>query len=432
MKRRVGKFVFEEIKKLIEKPAFTELCRMSAKELIRNRKITVPELVTTILRGARRDIHTAMFEMRNSKEVKTKSYSEAAFCKARRKINFTAFKTLFEYAAQLFFEAADEPLKFVGKYRVWAIDGSKINLPTNPETLEEFGSEAFNHGYRAQGLASCLYDTLNKISLDATLERFDANERTLAEAHFQYLDEYCKKQGWNHKFELITLDRGYPSESIFQTLLDKGFSFVARVNKNNFWKELRDVKENDTIISRGSITVRVVQVPLKKPEVTESGEVVTVATLITNLSENEMSRECIAELYRLRWCIETNYDYLKNRIELENFTGLSPLCIRQDFYAALFLSNLVACSEYDSAPQIKKYNKGTKLDYKPNFTELYRQLHRDLYTLVLTDSSRQRDLALKRINDEIMATLIPIRPNRNPSRGKPARAPKFYHNHKPS
>ena len=54
MKRRVGKFVFEEIKKLIEKPAFTELCRMSAKELIRNRKITVPELVTTILRGARR------------------------------------------------------------------------------------------------------------------------------------------------------------------------------------------------------------------------------------------------------------------------------------------------------------------------------------------------------------------------------------------
>lgn len=123
---------------------------------------------------------------------------------------------------------------------------------------------------------------------------------------------------------------------------------------------------------------------------------------------------------------------LKNRIELENFTGLSELCVRQDFYAAIYLSNLVACSEYDVAEQIEKYNRDKKYDYKPNFTELYRQLHRDLFTLVLTDSSRRRDLALNRINDEIRATLIPIRPNRNPKRGKPAKAPKFHRNHKPS
>lgn len=405
---------------------------MSANVLIHNRKITVPELVTTVLRGAERGIHTAMLEMKNSKEVKTKSYSEAAFCKARRKVNYIAFKALSDYAANIFYDAADEALKFADKYRVWAIDGSKIRLPNTPDIAEEFGIAKYINGECAQGLASCLYDVLNKITLDAVLEHNKANERTLAENHIQVLDEYCQKQKLNPQNELITIDRGYPSETIIRLMLRKGFSFVARINKNQLWRETRDVTEDDSIITRGDITVRVVQVPLKQPEITESGEVITKATLITNISEEEMTKEEVAELYRLRWCIETNYGFLKKRIELENFTGLSALCVRQDFYAAIYLSNLVACSEYDAAEQIEKYNRDKKYDYKPNFTELYRQLHRDLFTLVLTDSSRRRDLALNRINDEIRATLIPIRPNRNPKRSKPAKAPKFHRHHKPS
>lgn len=137
-------------------------------------------------------------------------------------------------------------------------------------------------------------------------------------------------------------------------------------------------------------------------------------------------------MYRLRWNIETNYRFLKHRVELENFTGLSPLCIRQDFYAAMYLSNLVACHQYDAAEQIEEYNKDKELDYKPNFTELYRQLRRDFYTLILSDSPTDRDRALKRIIREIMSTLNPIRPNRNPKRGKPAKAPKYHRNHKPT
>ncbi|MGE4283013.1 MAG: hypothetical protein AB7G87_04755 [Clostridia bacterium] len=43
--------------------------------------------------------------------------------------------------------------------------------------------------------------------------------------------------------------------------------------------------------------------------------------LITNLTLEEMGLEELKFLYNKRWGIETNYNLLKNVLELENFTG---------------------------------------------------------------------------------------------------------------
>ena len=43
----------------------------------------------------------------------------------------------------------------------------------------------------------------------------------------------------------------------------------------------------------------------------------------------------------MRWGIEIKYDELKNRLQIENFTGTTKIAIEQDFYATIYLSNMV-------------------------------------------------------------------------------------------
>lgn len=71
----------------------------------------------------------------------------------------------------------------------------------------------------------------------------------------------------------------------------------------------------------------------------KSGE---VETLITNLSENEFSINGFLNLYFLRWCIETTYDTLKNKLLIEKFAGRSPVAVLQEHYAMMFVLNCIA------------------------------------------------------------------------------------------
>ena len=47
----------------------------------------------------------------------------------------------------------------------------------------------------------------------------------------------------------------------------------------------------------------------------------------------------LRELYRRRWGIETKYDVVKNRLELENFSGRTVENVKQDYYAMMTPAN---------------------------------------------------------------------------------------------
>ena len=405
--------------------------RMKETDFTRKRKLGFAEIFVVVVKGAKRGLRVAVKEVAESVRFEVKDYTEMAFCKARRKINWTAFAEISELTAQAFYDAARRARRWRG-LRVWGIDGSKVNLPTNPETLAEFGSENYPGGPRAQGLASCLYDALNAVTLHAVLDRFDASERDLAAEHLRKLERFCKEQGTNPSLELLTMDRGYPSEGLIRQAMEAGFSFVFRVNRRHFWKELRRLNGPDCLIQHGGMTLRAVTIPLKEPEKTRSGEIVREATFLTNLPAEEYSVEDIAELYALRWRSEVHYGFLKSRVELENFTGLSPLCVRQDFHAAIVLSNLIAASFYDASLCAERYSEGKKWEYKPNYAETYRELRRNVFDLILSRSEWAYRRAYGKLQKEIAKSLIPVRNDRHPQRGKPRRTPRFFHNHKPS
>ena len=55
--------------------------------------------------------------------------------------------------------------------------------------------------------------------------------------------------------------------------------------------------------------------------------------LLINLFDKTFDLDDFKELYSLRWGIETNYNTLKNRLNIENYTGKRRITIEQDTYS---------------------------------------------------------------------------------------------------
>ena len=80
------------------------------------------------------------------------------------------------------------------------------------------------------------------------------------------------------------------------------------------------------------ITLRLVRLPL------HTGESEVLATSLWNEKTSPIS--LLAEVYHLRWGIETFFSILKTRLPLENFTGNTLESVPQDFYSTIYISGL--------------------------------------------------------------------------------------------
>ena len=63
----------------------------------------------------------------------------------------------------------------------------------------------------------------------------------------------------------------------------------------------------------------------------------------------------------IRWRIETAFQTLKDRLQIENFTGTKPILLEQDIYSTIYVSNLAE----DIARDIEQEQENhLKNDYK--------------------------------------------------------------------
>ncbi|WP_105177090.1 transposase [Clostridium cagae] len=67
--------------------------------------------------------------------------------------------------------------------------------------------------------------------------------------------------------------------------------------------------------------------------------------LITNIFDEGFSVADFKELYFKRWAIEVKYNELKNKLQIENFTGKTQMAVEQDFYATIYLANMVSLAK---------------------------------------------------------------------------------------
>ena len=87
---------------------------------------------------------------------------------------------------------------------------------------------------------------------------------------------------------------------------------------------------------------------------------------VSNLFGDVQDTKYHQDLYHRRWEIETKYGELKTRMRLENFSGKNPQAIRQDLYAALFISNLSSLIKSFAETDIKEELTNDKHQYQLN------------------------------------------------------------------
>ncbi|MNT67021.1 hypothetical protein D3C72_2051330 [compost metagenome] len=120
------------------------------------------------------------------------------------------------------------------------------------------------------------------------------------------------------------------------------------------------------------------------------------------------------ELYFLRWGIETFYDELKNKLKVEFFTGYSKNTIMQDFFCAIFISNLQSMIVNSLQEEIKEKNSNTRLNYKINTNLSYGFLKNRILELLIKEAPLE--IVFNELENIFMQNTIPIRETRNNNR----------------
>ena len=441
--RNSGSRIKNDVDRIHSEP-FIELCRNGNPNVfIRNRKMPPEDLAFSMIN---RKGLTLKLELRGYMNISHPGIqiSKPGYLKQRMKLNPAAFVDLYQFHNRNFYSDPEAELYTVNGFLVLAADGSDINIPTTPETLALYGNASKKNSKPcAQIGLGCLYDALNRMIIDADINRVKFNEMAVAEKQIASVRETIG----DHPF-MVIMDRGYPSIPAFLRMIDSKICFVIRLKASDFKAEQQALSSDDEdmdinltrnrrahymrtadeaiVMSRDSFPLRMVRVWLDK-EHTE------YEVLATNLPRDLFPAECFDEIYHLRWRIETAYQTLKDRLQMENFTGTKPILIEQDIYSTIYVSNIAE----DIARDIEQeQDEHMKNDYKHrmavNRTLCIGLLKSDLIYILLEKDHRKQDELFQQLYDEISKNIVPVRPDRHYHRTKDLLAGDYSNTHKRS
>ncbi|MDR0898051.1 MAG: IS4 family transposase, partial [Oscillospiraceae bacterium] len=385
---------------MLKAQSFIDKHKKHKTDFTRNRKLGFFGVMTSILSILVKNLQLCVEEFRELFMTGIGSYSKQAFSAARGRIDPSAFKELFEMVVHELF--AQDGIKRIKGYRLFAIDGTDMMLAQSAEIREKFTSVSGSRLPHAR--ASFFYDVVSGFVLDACFDSVKVDERTMAKHHIETVRANLNEN------DIILCDRGYPSKEFFALLADLGLHFVMRLQKS-FSAEIDNASENDfewhLDYKDKNYTFRVVK--LTRPDETES-------VLVTNLSQEALNVADLEEIYRLRWSIETRFAMLKVRLEAERFSGKTVESLLQDFYARLYLMNIEAAVKLETDAIIAERDaaKPHKYPRKTNEAVLFGLLRSKIAQMLLNPSRQAAILA--DIIQRASKSTIDIHPGRSSPR----------------
>lgn len=393
---------------LIQKCDESALLRIKKESFTRDRKL-----------GAMRVLDMILLRIYHSLQLCLDSYFEKldepvvtkqAFSKARKNLNPEYVRQFADATSEI--AAKDEAKLTYNGMPLIAIDGSDIALENTPELKKEFGCSGSKKN-AATALASIAFDPYNHAIYDCRIDRYEADERTLAKAHVKRLLEL------NMGGSVLLFDRWYPSAEFISFLYINGFHFVMRV-RDKFNTEADAIKTEGWI----NLTCNGQKYPVRVLKVTLStGE---VETLFTSLTEELLPIDKASELYFERWKVETAYDLLKSKLELENFSGKTKVSVLQDFYATIYMANLISFAAEEADALIEKQDEGKSLKYKrkANRNRCIVKF-RERFIKILLSDKRCYETLLDKLIADVAKYPVPVVPDRSSDRKNP-RKKRFF------
>jgi len=425
--------IINEIKKfseeIAENPQKREEYVFSSKDFCRKRLLCFKTIILLITNTLKRSLS---IEINDFFEYFSKgtTCSKQAFSKRRRKLKPEFFYYWNEKLTESFYlEYGEKSARWKG-FTLLAVDGSTMSLPPTEEVKEMYGCTTNQRGEGASIARVCvLYDVLNNVAIKGLLHSYSTSEISV-------VSDILKDRDLKDK--LILFDRGYFSYKLTYQLLGKNTHFVMRVscNANNAVKEFLASDEIDqtlniypnheswkimqkeglNITKETPVRIRMVKVLL------DTGE---IEVLITNLYDLDVyTIEDLKVVYYLRWAIETYYGYIKEELQLEQFSGINLICIEQDFAANLFLFNLQSIIEKQCEPIVETISMKRKYKYKVNKNISWASLKYRVVKLFIENEPTDILMELEQL---FCRYLEPIRPGRKYPRIKKRKPNSKYH-----
>ena len=354
----------------------------------RNRKLPFEKVVSAVLafRGG-----TLNAELMDFFDLDSAIPTSSAFIQQRAKIIPEAFETLFHH----FTDHICEQKTYKG-YRLFAVDGSDLQIAANPQDTDSFYPGA--NGQKPYSLLhiNAMYDLLQHVYVDAIIQKSRKTDESGALTSM--VDRSAAKNG------LLLADRGYEAYNNLAHIQEKGWSFLIRIknakagiasgldlpDSNEFDmpfhlkltnKQTNDVKELlkdkkhykfvpstsrfDYLPSKSGksdptqfydLHFRIVRFPISES---------TYETIITNLDKDAFPIQEIKRLYALRWGIETSFRDLKYTLALLHLHAKKVDFIYQEIFAKLTMYNFCQMITQSVAIQTKK----RKYSYKISFSD---------------------------------------------------------------
>lgn len=357
-------------------------CKSPTKDFTRNRKLPFEKVIQFMLTKSGKSLNC---EIMDFFDFNSNAPTSSAFVQQRDKINYVAFEDLFHK----FTDSIKEEKLFQG-YRLLAVDGSDLHVPTNKNEASFYPGANGQKPYNLLHL-NALYDLQRHIYIDAVVQEKWGE-------HKAFVDMI--ERDYSSIPAIYIADRGYESYNNMAHIIEKGNYFLIRIKDissrgnllsgvelpssdefdidvifNFTRKQTKEHKNSDFKFmphnvnfdylpskSKKHIDMEPYTMKLRFSRFKISDN--SYELVVTNLDREVFSAATLKELYAMRWGIETSFRTLKYTLALLYFHSKKTEYILQEIFAKLTMYNFV---ELIVSHTIIKQNK-RKHTYQANFS----------------------------------------------------------------
>ena len=276
-------------------------------------------------------------ERLNLSVLQKSSIAPSSFCVARQKLDEAVFQCANQKILAAYAPEASGYL-WLG-HRLFAVDGSKVNLPR--ELLAHGYSTPTRNAYYPQGLLSCLYQLKSQLPFDFDLAAH-VNERLSAIDHLKVLQAD----------DIVVYDRGYFSYVLLHRHCQTGIHAIFRLQENSgnavkafFASTHTDMEitwlpspKTQAEIRSQYPDLQIVPLKLRLLKYRVADTVFVLGT--TLLDPQRYPLREFSDVYHGRWGIEELYKVSKRIFVIEDFHGKTERGVKQEIFAHFVLITL--------------------------------------------------------------------------------------------
>jgi len=284
----------------------------------------------------------------------------SAVTKARHKLPWEVFEALFQQSVDLAYEVW--PKRETDSWHglsVFAIDGSKYELPASQELRQVFdpdsGLENPGKGHYPQCLVSTVYDVFRRLPVARTVVALaEGNEREQAQAMLAQIPPggvLLHDRGYPSFAYIEVLNQRYDGYCVFRCPAQSTFPAIERFVKSGQDEALIWIDPSSAFLrkkpKRARQGIRPIQLRVIRLESPDG----IVSVLLTNLFDRKTFPHTeIVALYFRRWAVEDHYRTEKTYLDVDTFHSKTANGIRQELFAVLIMSVIARIFMVLSAP----------------------------------------------------------------------------------